>query len=152
MPVVERYDFRGGLIKAPPRGCLIKNGYHCFENDGVPVHRRIYEQEHGIIEYGYHIHHLNRVKTDNRISNLISIPASFHKWLHKMWDSLAKGQGHYVGCSCVSSSSDSLDDCLTQRKVVEKWMIIYHRSCEKRKRERKRVDKAPKIKVRKAKL
>ncbi|MCB5230932.1 MAG: HNH endonuclease [Candidatus Cloacimonas sp.] len=36
----------------------------------------------GSIRPGYHVHHINGVKTDNRHSNLTVIPASTHAKIH----------------------------------------------------------------------
>ncbi|KAF5035701.1 HNH endonuclease [anaerobic digester metagenome] len=36
----------------------------------------------GAIKPGYHVHHINGVKTDNRYSNLTVIPASTHAKIH----------------------------------------------------------------------
>lgn len=36
----------------------------------------------GPIRTGYHVHHINGVKTDNRYSNLTVIPASTHAKIH----------------------------------------------------------------------
>ncbi len=48
------------------------------------------EREHHIIYNKYypnsdktnHIHHINMIKYDNDINNLISLKPNFHKWLH----------------------------------------------------------------------
>ena len=41
-------------------------------------HRVIYEEYHGKIPKGWHVHHKNGVKTDNRIENLIALPPHEH--------------------------------------------------------------------------
>lgn len=50
---------------------------------GKLSHREIYKQKVGPIPFGWHIHHINGLKGDNRISNLIAVPAHFHAWIHE---------------------------------------------------------------------
>ena len=51
-------------------------------NFGKLLHRLIYEDEVGIIPDGYHIHHINKNRTDNTISNLQALPLSEHSKIH----------------------------------------------------------------------
>jgi len=41
-------------------------------------HRMVWEWHNGKIPKGYIIHHLNGIKTDNRIENLVCIPTKKH--------------------------------------------------------------------------
>jgi len=41
-------------------------------------HRYIWSQSNGEIPKGWHIHHINGIKTDNRLENLIAIPTRAH--------------------------------------------------------------------------
>ena len=52
--------------------CKGSDGYHQISIDGTmkKVHRVLYEKFHGQIPDKMDIDHINRVKTDNRISNL----------------------------------------------------------------------------------
>lgn len=51
-------------------------------NFNKKLHRLIYEEEYGEIPEGYVIHHLNSIKTDNRIENLQCIKRGLHSSLH----------------------------------------------------------------------
>jgi hypothetical protein len=70
------------------RGGKPANGYGGYLRITVPgqgterVHRLIWEAAHGPIPPGFHVHHVNRNKTDNRLENLALISASEHSRLH----------------------------------------------------------------------
>ena len=51
-------------------------------NFGKLLHRLIYEDEVETIPEGYHIHHINKDKIDNSISNLQALPINEHSKLH----------------------------------------------------------------------
>lgn len=61
---------------------LPKNDY-IKTKEGKFEHRIIYEKHFGKIPQGHQIHHVNALKYDNNIDNLIAIPWRFHQWLHK---------------------------------------------------------------------
>ena len=64
--------WRGGKYKD-------KNGYYCVRMNGVYVfeHRHIWEQHYGVkLKPHQNIHHINGIRTDNRIENL------------ELWDTL----------------------------------------------------------------
>jgi len=50
---------------------------------GYKNHRKIYEELMGRIPAGWHVHHVNSKKWDNRIKNLIALPAHFHAYIHE---------------------------------------------------------------------
>ena len=60
------------------------NGYYKlpYEHGGTYMHRFVWADIHGEIPPGYHIHHINGDKSDNRIDNLECIQASKHTRLH----------------------------------------------------------------------
>ena len=41
-----------------------------FQHKGERLHRRVWMDAHGPIPDGYHIHHVNHDRTDNRLANL----------------------------------------------------------------------------------
>lgn len=60
-----------------------QNKYITDDYDNPLHHRNVYAATLGDIPYGYHVHHVNCLKYDNRIENLIAVPKEFHQWLHK---------------------------------------------------------------------
>ncbi len=57
--------------------------------DGVYVleHRHVWEQANGPIPKNWHVHHLNGVKVDNRLENLVAMDKSqHHKNHHEPWE------------------------------------------------------------------
>lgn len=59
-----------------------KFGY-ISEFDGYPHHRRLYEEVNGKVPDDWHVHHIDCVKDNNALENLIALPKKFHKWLHR---------------------------------------------------------------------
>lgn len=58
-----------------------KLGYYmgCHKGHVKLLHRVLYEEYHGVkIPDGYHIHHLNGIKTDNRKENLVMMSSHDH--------------------------------------------------------------------------
>mgnify|MGYP006422404251 CR=1 FL=1 len=49
-----------------------------YQRDGVRLHRKVWERNKGSIPYGFHIHHKNGDRGDNRIENLEIKEASNH--------------------------------------------------------------------------
>ncbi len=70
----RRSDWNGGRK-------LDKNGYvliHLGDDKYRPEHCLIWEQHNGPIPAGWHVHHINGVKDDNRIKNLQAMPSKKH--------------------------------------------------------------------------
>ena len=58
---------------------LRNHGYYArTTDDRCLMHRYVWEKEVGPIPEGWDIHHLNEVKTDNRIENLECLPKAEH--------------------------------------------------------------------------
>lgn len=58
---------------------LKNTGYYALtKNDRCLMHRYVWQKERGKIPYGYDIHHINEIKSDNRIENLECLPKSEH--------------------------------------------------------------------------
>lgn len=64
------------LDKRDGKRFIAPNGFWVI--DGQYEHRLIYEQHHGSILRGWVIHHIDGVKTNNHIDNLIALPQKFH--------------------------------------------------------------------------
>ena len=79
-------DYRGnGYKKNVGKKYDLKRGYVGIRNNKNKIvfeHRHIWEEHHGKIKKGNIIHHLNGIKDDNRITNLISIPRNEHLNMH----------------------------------------------------------------------
>ena len=63
-----------------PRCKINDSGY--VELSRALLHRVIWKHHHGKIRKGWVIHHINHVKTDNRLENLIAIPEALHGEIH----------------------------------------------------------------------
>lgn len=59
-----------------------KTGYYLNSTIRKRLHRYVWEKEIGAIPKGYHVHHINGDKSDNRIENLSIMTASGHERLH----------------------------------------------------------------------
>ena len=63
---------------------LDANGYERRRRNGKAeyVHRIVWEEAHGPIPAGYHVHHINHVRNDNRLENLELVHGSRHNRDH----------------------------------------------------------------------
>lgn len=81
-------DYYDDYDRQDSYGFRYKNGYKTFydEESGrdVFVHRRVAEKKIGRpLEKGEHVHHINKVKTDNRPSNLVVLDEDIHRRVHE---------------------------------------------------------------------
>ncbi len=61
----------GHIIILKPEGDTHKHRY-------ILEHRFMWEQAHGKLPEGYVVHHLNGIKDDNHLENLVALPRSAH--------------------------------------------------------------------------
>ena len=75
---------------------LSSNGYNRFTKDGKhwSHHRYVWTQAYGEIPKGKHIHHINGIKTDNRLENLKLVT---HKENHRQSDKWGRGWSYAEG-------------------------------------------------------
>lgn len=59
-----------------------KTGYYLNSTIRKRLHRYVWEKEVGQIPKGFHVHHINGNKADNRIENLSIMTAKGHERLH----------------------------------------------------------------------
>jgi DNA-binding CsgD family transcriptional regulator len=62
-------------------GCIDKNGYKKIalgNGKQSSEHKVVWEKEHGPLPEGWIIHHLNGIRDDNRLENLLGIPRRRH--------------------------------------------------------------------------
>jgi ribosomal protein S27AE len=53
-----------------------------FQRRGVRLHRRVWRDANGDIPRGYHVHHIDGNRADNRLGNLLLFPGAQHISLH----------------------------------------------------------------------
>lgn len=74
----DHYKWKGGKMNHSGY-LLVKNpNYPESGNYYVRQHRLVWEQAYGPLPDGYEVHHLNGVRTDNRLENLCALPKSNH--------------------------------------------------------------------------
>lgn len=91
--VYKAFKKRGFTLRGPnfqpyqtydgKKFALRPTGYYSLANgDRCLMHRYVWEKERGAIPAGWDIHHLNEVKSDNRIENLECLPKAEHTRLY----------------------------------------------------------------------
>lgn len=65
----------------PGQGYTRPDGYRCLY--GELEHRRVWIQAYGSIPKHLVVHHINGIKTDNRLDNLELMPSGHHTTLHR---------------------------------------------------------------------
>lgn len=58
-----------------------RDGYIVTVEGGLE-HRSVYTETHGAIPEGWVIHHIDHVKHNNDLDNLIALPERFHSYIH----------------------------------------------------------------------
>lgn len=60
-----------------------RNGYEVDANGNV-VHQLVWKTAHGKPPANYDVHHVNTIKKDNRIENLVALPKEYHNYIHQL--------------------------------------------------------------------
>ena len=70
--------------RIPFKDRIKENKYILIRNSGdtKQEHRIVWESHYGTLSDDVVVHHINGIKSDNRIENLIAITKSSHKLLH----------------------------------------------------------------------
>lgn len=80
-------NWRGGRTLRKTGYVEIRIGSGNDKGTRVLEHRYVWEQAHGPIPDGWHIHHLNGIKDDNRLENLVAMSRSdHHRNHHEPWE------------------------------------------------------------------
>jgi len=71
-----------------------KKGYATFREEGknIFVHRRTAEKKYKVIPKGFHVHHIDEDKTNNRPDNLILLHWKDHDRVHRKKDLLIENK------------------------------------------------------------
>ena len=86
-------NYKGGRRKHAQGYVLIKNRDHPragkdgYVLEHILIWEKVYDKS---VPEGWHIHHLNGIKDDNRPQNLVALPAGRHKKRHERADYLRK--------------------------------------------------------------
>jgi len=87
--IYKAFKLRGYTLRGPnfqpyqeydgKKFTLRPNGYYSLtKDDRCLMHRYVWQKERGLIPENWDIHHLNGIKSDNRIENLECLPKSEH--------------------------------------------------------------------------
>ena len=87
-----------------------------FMRLGKHLHRAVWEKTYGPVPEGYHIHHINHDRDDNRLENLSCLPARVHKQQHADAVSFVETMTRKVLLQCRECGD--LYACTTSRATV----------------------------------
>ena len=60
-----------------------KAGYEVDEHGNI-VHQLVWAKAYGKPSTGWVVHHVNQIKKDNRLENLVAIPETYHGFIHNL--------------------------------------------------------------------
>jgi len=75
--------------KVPKAARVNESGYE-VSGKGLLIHRNAYYERFGKIPKGWHIHHIDEDKLNNKPENLIALPGELHFALHDHMRSLGR--------------------------------------------------------------
>lgn len=55
-----------------------RTGYYLNATHSIRLHRCVWQNTHGCIHEGYHVHHIDKDKSNNNIDNLMAMPSAEH--------------------------------------------------------------------------
>lgn len=117
------YNIKKGKVVKP---WIQSKGYMQVEIEGKKklVHRLVYEAFHGNIPQGFDVHHINHVKTDNRMINLDIIKRELHGFLHAkiQRNNTHKGEKPILQKAC--GRNVILDHVLIDRRMTLDCVLI----------------------------
>ena len=84
-------------------------GYHEFEDPSTgqwtATHRRVAEKKLGGLRRGFHVHHLDQDKTNNRSRNLVEVHPKVHGTLHTNPDACLRcGRNGHWATACYAKT------------------------------------------------
>lgn len=105
-------------------GWLDKDGYVRMMNGKGTIleHRYVWLQYNGPVPKGMHIHHINGIRTDNRIENLMVIDESTHYKIHAGYQ-LIDGVWWKKCCECgeLKQLNDDFGLKYTGKGIYNAW-------------------------------
>ena len=75
-----------------------------FQNKGVRLHRVVWETSNGEIPDGYHVHHINEDRADNRLENLALLQGSEHLSLHNSTEEAKQRSRGNLGLARIAAA------------------------------------------------
>jgi hypothetical protein len=90
-----------GKARINNEGYYVISGTKNENYRGKLLHRLIWEKYNGPISKGYHIHHIDDNKLNNRLNNLECLSDSAHSSLHRKGENHPRTSINKVGASCI---------------------------------------------------